>query len=254
MTTVEALASGTPVIATDRGGLGEIARGHAYMIEPTVDSLVDAIRTVLSDEALRAESQPPGARTRRRAALGQARAADTRRRPRNRKRGSNDGHAQIGRREAIRRQELRRDGSRIRHTNRALFDRNSRRGCSTWRGVGIRRSAARSRHGNRSARANGRRAWGECRRHRSFGRDARASASEGRRRMASAPGRNFWRWMRKPLISTDASLRRHRLLIRLAPSAESTCGRPRNLPHAEIRRTAGHHDRRSRPGHSPFRE
>lgn len=55
MTTVEALASGTPVIATDRGGLGEIARGHAYMIEPTVDSLVDAIREVLSDDALRAD-------------------------------------------------------------------------------------------------------------------------------------------------------------------------------------------------------
>jgi glycosyltransferase involved in cell wall biosynthesis len=55
MTTVEALASGTPVIATDRGGLGEIARGHAYMVEPTVDSLVDAIRTVLSDDALRAD-------------------------------------------------------------------------------------------------------------------------------------------------------------------------------------------------------
>ena len=49
MTTTEALASGTPVIAADRGGLGEVARGHAYMIEPTVDALVDSIRTVLSD-------------------------------------------------------------------------------------------------------------------------------------------------------------------------------------------------------------
>jgi len=55
MTTVEALASGTPVIATDRGGLGEIARGHAYMIEPNVDALVDAIRTILSDDRLRAD-------------------------------------------------------------------------------------------------------------------------------------------------------------------------------------------------------
>jgi len=55
MTTVEALASGTPVIATDRGGLGEIARGHAYMIEPNVDALTDAIRTILSDEKLRAD-------------------------------------------------------------------------------------------------------------------------------------------------------------------------------------------------------
>ena len=55
MTTVEALASGTPVIAADRGGLGEVARGHAYMVEPSVESLVDAIQTVLSDDALRAD-------------------------------------------------------------------------------------------------------------------------------------------------------------------------------------------------------
>ena len=55
MTTVEALASGTPVIAADRGGLAEIARGHAYMIEPNMDSLVDAIRKVLSDDDLRAD-------------------------------------------------------------------------------------------------------------------------------------------------------------------------------------------------------
>ena len=55
MTTVEALASGTPVIATDRGGLGEITLGHAYMIEPGVEALTDAIRTVLSDDVLRAD-------------------------------------------------------------------------------------------------------------------------------------------------------------------------------------------------------
>jgi glycosyltransferase involved in cell wall biosynthesis len=55
MTTVEALASGTPVIAADRGGLGEVAAGHAYMIQPSVDLLADAIRTVLSDEVLRAD-------------------------------------------------------------------------------------------------------------------------------------------------------------------------------------------------------
>ena len=55
MTTVEALASGTPVIATDRGGLGEIARGHAFMIEPNVDALANAIRTILSDDELRAD-------------------------------------------------------------------------------------------------------------------------------------------------------------------------------------------------------
>jgi glycosyltransferase involved in cell wall biosynthesis len=56
MTTTEALASGTAVIAADRGGLGEVAAGHAFMIpDPSVESLVDAIRTVLSDDALRAE-------------------------------------------------------------------------------------------------------------------------------------------------------------------------------------------------------
>jgi glycosyltransferase involved in cell wall biosynthesis len=55
MTTVEALASGTAVIAADRGGLGEVAANHAYMIEPCVDSLANAIREVLSDDQLRAE-------------------------------------------------------------------------------------------------------------------------------------------------------------------------------------------------------
>jgi len=55
MTTTEAMAAGTAVIAADRGGLGEVARGHAYMIEPSVNSLADAIQSVLSDDALRAE-------------------------------------------------------------------------------------------------------------------------------------------------------------------------------------------------------
>ncbi len=58
MTTVEALACGTAVIAADRGGLGEVARGHALMIsEPSVDALVDAIGRVLSDDALRQDLQ-----------------------------------------------------------------------------------------------------------------------------------------------------------------------------------------------------
>jgi glycosyltransferase involved in cell wall biosynthesis len=55
MTTTEALTSGTAVIAADRGGLGEVAAGHAYMIQPSVDSLVEAMRNVLSDDALRAD-------------------------------------------------------------------------------------------------------------------------------------------------------------------------------------------------------
>jgi glycosyltransferase involved in cell wall biosynthesis len=54
MTTVEAMACGTAVIAVDRGGLGEVARGHAFMIEqPGVDALADALDKVLSDDGLR---------------------------------------------------------------------------------------------------------------------------------------------------------------------------------------------------------
>jgi glycosyltransferase involved in cell wall biosynthesis len=54
MTTVEALACGTAVIAADRGGLAEVARGHALMISDlSVETLADAIYRVLSDEPLR---------------------------------------------------------------------------------------------------------------------------------------------------------------------------------------------------------
>ncbi len=54
MTTVEAMACGAPVVAVNRGGLGEVARGHALMIEqPTVESLADAIYRVVSDDELR---------------------------------------------------------------------------------------------------------------------------------------------------------------------------------------------------------
>ena len=55
MTTTEAMAAGTAVIATNRGGLGEVACGHAYMIEPSIDALVKAIEEVLSDANLRAD-------------------------------------------------------------------------------------------------------------------------------------------------------------------------------------------------------
>jgi len=54
MTTVEAMACGTAVIAANRGGLGEAANGHALMLDaPSVDSLADALRRVLGDESLR---------------------------------------------------------------------------------------------------------------------------------------------------------------------------------------------------------
>ncbi|MEP6507173.1 MAG: glycosyltransferase family 1 protein [Gemmatimonadales bacterium] len=54
MVTVEALACGTPVIAANRGGLGEITRGHALMLDPpTVESLADALYRVVTDDELR---------------------------------------------------------------------------------------------------------------------------------------------------------------------------------------------------------
>ena len=65
MTTTEALACGVPVIAADRGGLGEVAQGHAYMIEPSVDNVGHAIepfcRTVLLRADLRRRARERGA-------------------------------------------------------------------------------------------------------------------------------------------------------------------------------------------------
>jgi len=56
MTTVEAMACGTPVVAANRGGLREVAEGHALMVDdPTVDALADAIGKVLADSALHAD-------------------------------------------------------------------------------------------------------------------------------------------------------------------------------------------------------
>lgn len=56
ITTVEAMACGVPVVAADRGGLGEVARGHALMVaDPTADALVDAVGRVLDDDGLRAD-------------------------------------------------------------------------------------------------------------------------------------------------------------------------------------------------------
>lgn len=58
MTTVEAMACGTAVIATRRGGLGEVADGHALMLDtPTRESLTAALRRVLTDDRLRADLQ-----------------------------------------------------------------------------------------------------------------------------------------------------------------------------------------------------
>jgi glycosyltransferase involved in cell wall biosynthesis len=56
MTTVEALACGTAVIAANRGGLAEVARGHARMLDtPDAASIGEALAEVLTDETRRAE-------------------------------------------------------------------------------------------------------------------------------------------------------------------------------------------------------
>ena len=58
MTTVEAMACGTAVVAANRGGLGEVARGHALMVDnPTAEALAEAIGRVLEDTALRKDLQ-----------------------------------------------------------------------------------------------------------------------------------------------------------------------------------------------------
>ncbi len=54
MTTVEALACGTAVIAANRGGLAEAVAGHGILLdELSEQALADAIERVLGDDALR---------------------------------------------------------------------------------------------------------------------------------------------------------------------------------------------------------
>jgi glycosyltransferase involved in cell wall biosynthesis len=56
MTTVEAMACGVAVIAANHGGLGEVASGHALMLDhPSADNLLEALVEVLSHDALRAD-------------------------------------------------------------------------------------------------------------------------------------------------------------------------------------------------------
>ena len=58
MTTTEALACGTAVVASNRGGLGELADGHAYMVDaPSAAAFAAAIGEVLFDPSLRRELQ-----------------------------------------------------------------------------------------------------------------------------------------------------------------------------------------------------
>src|SRR5262245_1495736 len=54
MTTVEALACGVAVIASNRGGLADVANGYARMLaDPTAEAIGDALYEVLSDSTVR---------------------------------------------------------------------------------------------------------------------------------------------------------------------------------------------------------
>lgn len=58
MTTVEAMACGTPIIASKRGGMAEVTAGHALDIdEPTPEALAHAIGRVLGESELRHDLQ-----------------------------------------------------------------------------------------------------------------------------------------------------------------------------------------------------
>ena len=79
-TVVEALAVGTPVIATRTGGVAEVVRDgeNGLLVEPgDVDALAAAIRRFFADDELaarlRANAAPVGRRVRARARLRAAR-------------------------------------------------------------------------------------------------------------------------------------------------------------------------------------
>jgi|SRR5579884_70738 len=63
LTLVEALSCGTPVVATKRGALGEIAGDAALLVdEPSPEQLADAIGRVLTEPALRSDLRARGPR------------------------------------------------------------------------------------------------------------------------------------------------------------------------------------------------
>jgi glycosyltransferase involved in cell wall biosynthesis len=57
---LEAMASGTPVVASARGALPEVAGDAALLVEPTPERLADALGTLLGDAALRARLAEAG--------------------------------------------------------------------------------------------------------------------------------------------------------------------------------------------------
>jgi glycosyltransferase involved in cell wall biosynthesis len=59
---LEAMASGTPVIATCRGAVPEVAGDAALLVEPEVDPVADALDRLLGDPALRERLREAGCR------------------------------------------------------------------------------------------------------------------------------------------------------------------------------------------------
>lgn len=57
---LEAMASGAPVVASDRGALPEITGGAALLVEPAAEPLADALERLLADPALRERLRAAG--------------------------------------------------------------------------------------------------------------------------------------------------------------------------------------------------
>ena len=59
---LEAMASGCPVIASDRGGIPDVAGDAALLVEPSPASLADALARVIGDAPLRKRLQASGSK------------------------------------------------------------------------------------------------------------------------------------------------------------------------------------------------
>jgi glycosyltransferase involved in cell wall biosynthesis len=57
---LEAMASGTPVVASNRGALPEVTAGAALLVEPAPEPLAEALERLLTEPALRARLRAEG--------------------------------------------------------------------------------------------------------------------------------------------------------------------------------------------------